>query len=184
MRRLAVLILAATLSACITDGTARPPERPPVAERSRAERNRDEAMGTLALRRLTDADRRAFQAVTVLVWDGNAVLTGAVTKPDQRRRAEALAAGTEGLKSVKNELLLAEERALPLFLPEADRAREVLKRLLDDPAINGTFAVRVVNGVAYLVGRVASDDDAQRAKAAAAEVRGIKWAVCHAVVAP
>jgi hyperosmotically inducible protein len=175
MRHLAIL-LALLLAAC----QSADPAKPAVAtqDRPRAVANRDDVLKNVVARKVTDTDRAAFRAVTVEVWGGNAVLMGAVVKPEQRRRAEQAARAVEGVGSVANELVLAELPALDFFRPDFAREDAVRRHLgLEGKA---GLIVRVINGVAYLIGG-GSPEAAAQLKADAGEVEGIKWVVAHIV---
>ena len=133
MRRLAPLLLAALLAACQT--TAEPgapaavavapaePPRPTVAarDRSRQEANRDDVIQSLIVRKLREIDRNAYRGVTVEVWNGTVLLMGAAIKPEQRRRAEQVAAATQGAARVLNELILAGTGRLTCSSPMPNR---------------------------------------------------------------
>lgn len=190
MRRVAALVLVTLLAAC---QTAETPSRPVAAaapatampaaqafaglERTRNEANKDDALKSVVGRRIAELDRRAYRAVTVEVWGGRALLMGAVIKPEQRRKAEQVAAATDGIAAVHNELVLAEDRALDIFV--ADPAREEgVRRALGLEGRAGTI-VRVINGVAFLLGAAPNADAAAAMKADATEVAGVKWVVAH-----
>lgn len=189
MRRFAALGLVALLAAC---QTAETPSRPVTAaqpaavpaaaafagvERPRAVANKDDTLKSILSRRIADLDRRAYRGVTVEVWGGRALLMGAVIKPEQRRKAEQVAASVEGIAAVLNELVLAEDKALDVFA--ADPAREDdLRRHLGIEGRAGT-TVRVINGVAFLLGAAPNREAAEAMKADATEVAGVKWVVSH-----
>jgi len=189
MRRLAALVLVTLLAACQTAETpARPevsapsaaPARPAAQafaglERSRAEANKDDILKSQLSRRIAELDRRAYRAVTVEVWGGRALLMGAVIKPMQRRKAEQVAAALDGIAEVHNELVLAEDKALDVFA--ADPAREeAVRQALGVQGRNGTI-IRVINGVAFLLGGAPSAEAVTAMKADAGTVPGIKWVV-------
>lgn len=184
MRRLAVLAITVVLAACQTNEAPRPVTVAPVAatpvpaiERSRNEANRDDVLKSLVSRRIAELDRRAYRGVTVEAWGGRVLLMGAVIKPEQRRKAEQTARAVEGVADVLNELVLAEDRALDIFVP--DPAREAaLRQILGIEGRAGTI-VRVVNGVAFLLGGTPTSDSAAAMKADATEVAGVKWVVSH-----
>lgn len=195
MRRLAVLVLVTALAAC---QTAETPSRPEVAaaptaaalpaqafaglERSRAVANKDDILKSLVARKIAEQDRRAYRAVTVEVWGGRALLIGAVIKPEQRRKAAQVAAAVDGIAEVHNELVLAEDKALDVFA--ADPAREdAVRQALGLQGRAGTI-VRVINGVAFLLGAAPSAEAAAAMKADAGTVPGIKWVVSALQVAP
>ncbi len=187
MRRPAALVLVTLLAACQTAETASPtvaaatPAAMPAAqafaglERSRTQANKDDILKSQISRRIAELDRRAYRAVTVEVWGGRALLMGAVIKPEQRRKAEQAAAATAGIAAVHNELVLAEDRALDIFA--ADPAREdAVRQALGIEGRAGT-TVRVINGVAFLLGAAPSAEAVAAMKADAGEVAGIKWVV-------
>lgn len=189
MRRLAALVLVTLLAACQTAETpARPevsapfaaPARPAAQafiglERSRAEANKDDILKSQLSRRIAELDRRVYRGVTVEVWGGRALLMGAVIKPMQRRKAEQVAAALDGIAEVQNELVLAEDKALDVFA--ADPAREeAVRQALGIQGRNGT-TVRVINGVAFLLGGAPSAEAVAAMKADAGTVSGIKWVV-------
>lgn len=189
MRRLAALVLVTLLAACQTAETpARPevsapsaaPARPAAQafiglERSRAEANKDDILKSQLSRRIAELDRRAYRAVTIEVWGGRALLMGAVIKPMQRRKAEQVAAALDGIAEVQNELVLAEDKALDVFA--ADPAREeAVRQALGVQGRNGT-TIRVINGVAFLLGGAPSAEAVTAMKADAGTVPGIKWVV-------
>lgn len=191
MRRIAVLVLVTLLAACQTAETQSPPvvaaagpaaaaaAAPAFAglERNRNQANKDDALKSILGRRIAEQDRRAYRGVTVEVWGGRALLMGAVIKPEQRRKAEQLAAAQDGIVAVHNELVLAEDRALDVFA--ADPAREdAVRHALGLDGRAGTI-VRVINGVAFLLGAAPTHQAAAAMKADATEVAGIKWVVSH-----
>ena len=196
MRRLAVLVLVTALAACQTAETpARPevaapaaaaPSRPAAQaftglERPRAQANRHDILKSQLSRRIAELDRAAYRAVTIEVWGGRALLMGAVIKPAQRRKAEQVAAALDGIAEVHNELVLAEDKALDVFA--ADPAREeAVRQALGVQGRNGTV-VRVVNGVAFLLGAAPGAEAAAAMKADAGEVPDIKWVVSAIKVA-
>lgn len=190
MRRAAALVLVILLAAC---QTAEPPSPPVVSgatpaaapaaqafvglDRPRNQANKDDVLKSQIGRRLAELDRRAYRAVTVEVWGGRALLMGAVAKPEQRRKAEQVAAGTDGIAEVHNDLVLAEDKALDVFAADSAREDEV-RRALGIEGRAGT-TVRVINGVAFLLGAAPSRDAAAAMKADATEVAGVKWVVEH-----
>lgn len=192
MRRAAALVLVTLLAAC---QTAETPSRPVVSaaapsapaaavpaaqafaglERTRAESNKDDILKSLVGRRIAELDRRAYRGVIVEVWGGRALLMGAVIKPEQRRKAEQVAAGVDGIAAVHNELVLAEDKALDVFVADPGR-EDAVRQALGLQGRAGT-TVRVVNGVAFLLGAAPSAEAAAAMKADATEVAGIKWVV-------
>ncbi len=145
--------------------------------RSRGERNRDDTIGRVALSALTQADKEAFKGVSVRAWDGNVLLTGAVAKPEQRRRAEQLIRSVAGVAEVHDELALTETPAHSMYVPDVNLEQRIYAGLLGNDAVSGAYVVRVVNGVAYLQGTTRSKSDADKAADFARGFEGIKWVV-------
>lgn len=180
MRRIPAILLLTLVAACQTAESPRPvatttPPAPAV-ERTRNEANKDDAIKSVVARRIADLDRRAFRAVTVESWGGRVLLMGAVSKPEQRRKAEQAAQSVDGVAEVLDELVLAEDKALDAFTVDFER-EATLRQALGIEGRAGTV-VRVVNGVAFLLGS-APADTAAAMKADASEVAGIKWVVSH-----
>ncbi|MBI2240043.1 MAG: BON domain-containing protein [Magnetospirillum gryphiswaldense] len=195
MKRIAALMMAGfALAACQTN--ADPETAPsvaaspraavhaplPMVERSRQDANRDDVIQSMAQRKIRTLDPSSYRAVTVEVWNGSVLLMGAVIKPEQRRRAEQNAASISGAKAVINELVLAEDRALDLFLPNTAMEAKVRQSL----GIEGKsgLIVRVLNNVAFLLGGVTDKAQAQTLREDAGEVDGIKWVVAHLTATP
>lgn len=191
MKRLAAGLALVTLAAC--QGTAPAPPRvggvpetaataptaaPPLGpSRPAIVASHDARLAAQIETRLRDLDGRAYRGVSVLVWNGRVVLAGAVAKPMQRRRAEQVATTTPGIGGVANDLIMAEDRALEMFLPDTPREQAIRAHL----GLTGTDAaiVRVVNGVAFLVGGSTGTDQAEALREDAGEVDGVKWVVAH-----
>jgi hyperosmotically inducible protein len=145
--------------------------------RPRAERNWDDAVGQRALATLNQADRIAFKGVSVRAWDGGILMTGAVAKPEQRRRADQLVRSVDGVGQVFDELVLAENPAHPMYVPDANLEQRIYAGLLGNDSVTGAYVVRVVNGVAYLQGSTRSKADVDKAAEFVRGFDGIKWVV-------
>ena len=191
--RLAFLSCALLLAACAQPGGNAVPlssTAPAVVStdaagrvvRERAGRNLDDSIGQAVLFQLRRNDAGAFKGVSVLAWDRAVLLTGAVTKPEQRRRAEQIARATDGVGTVFNDLCLDEDPASAAFVPETGREQRIYAGLLGQDGIAGAYVVRMVNGVVTLMGTARSADDVARAAAFAGDADGVKWVVNHVAV--
>ena len=140
-------VASATQTAVTTDAAGR-------VVRPRAERNQDDSMGPAA-----------FKGVSVLAWDQTVLLTGAVAKPESRRRAEQIAKTIGGVTQVFNDLVMAEDPAAIAFVPEVSREQRIYAGLLGADDITGAYVVRAVNGVVTLLGTARSAEDVARATA-------------------
>ena len=180
--KLAVSLAAALFLAGCAQPAAKPEASvatPVKVDRTRTEMNRDDGRARIVLRNLTDADRTAFRSVSAEVFNGRALLMGAVTKPEQKRRAEQLAKGVDGVAEVLNELVLAEDAALAAFAAQPGQDMALRGKVLSDESVKGFYSVRVVNGVAYVMGVSPSAEESERVKALVLDSPGVKWAVLH-----
>lgn len=188
MRLKALLVLSApvlaalALSACAPQPLGPQSANAPPVTRPRAERHQDDAIGRAVLTRLRQTDANAFKGVSVLAWDGAVTLAGAVAKPEQRRRAVQLANSIDGVATVFDDLVLDENPAKPGFVPDVALEQKVYAGLLGRSDITGAYSLRVVNGVAILLGTTRTAEDAERAASFARDAEGIKWVVNHVVV--
>lgn len=188
------LLVVLALAACGAPGTQPGPAAatvvlpPPVTDgagrvvRARADRNMDDSVGRAIASQLKSTDATAYRGVSVLAWDGTVLLTGAVAKPGERRHAEQLAQSMPEVRMVFDELTLVEDPAAIAFVPDAAREQRIYAGLLGEDAITGAYTVRMVNGIAYLLGTTRSSEDSARAVAFVSAADGVKWVVDHAQV--
>jgi osmotically-inducible protein OsmY len=180
-RRVAALLAPLLLAACAHGGGT------PTATATAAA-NADAAAGigpgddlaAAVAGRLRAEDAAAFRAVSVKSMGGTVLLTGAVTKPVLRRRAEAAAAAVAGVATVHDDILLAEDSAFAQFMPDAAHERAIAARLAADPGAAG-IGVRVVDGVATLMGTAPSAAELERIKTLLLDDPDLKWVDAGAV---
>jgi hyperosmotically inducible protein len=185
--RLSLLLSALLLAACAAPGPeSGTPQQSPVSVdqsgrvvRARADRNQDDSIGRGIQAALRQSDAVAFKTVSVLTWDNVVLLTGAVAKPEHRRRAAQVARDWSGVRLVHDDLVMAEDSASTAYLPDPVREQRIYAGLLGQNDVTGAYVVRVVNGIATLLGTARSADDVARAMAFARDVEGIKWVVDH-----
>ncbi len=184
------LLLAAALvpAACAGPGPRSAAPAPVTVDagghvvRPNAERGRDDTIGRTVASRLSESDAGAFRNVSVLAWDGAVLLTGAVAKPEQRRRAGQIAGAVGGVSTVHNELTLVEAAAAAAFVADAGGEQRLQTALSGRSDIAGAYAVRMVNGVVYLLGTARSAEDVARATDFARDADGVKWVVEHVAI--
>lgn len=178
-RRFPAILLAPLLLAACAHGGGTGPAATPTVEQAAGLAPGDDLAATVA-GRLRAEDAAAFRAVSVKTMGGTVLLTGAVTKPSLRRRAEEAAAAVAGVATVHDDILLAEEPAFARFVPDAAREDSLAARLAGEPAAAG-LGVRVVDGVAYLMGTVPSAADLERVKTVLMADSTLKWVDAGAV---
>ncbi len=144
---------------------------PVVPQRSPQIQAQDTDLGRTVTAAIRVLDATAFRTVTATAWEGRVLLTGAVVKPEQRQRAEHAAAALTGPDQLQDEIQLTEADGLERFLPDSPREHALKARL------TANYDVRVVNGVAYLLGHAATAQDAEAAKETLLAEPGVKWVV-------
>ena len=181
IRRTPLLLVPLLLAACAHDGGTLPVAT--VAIRPAEPAAPADDLASVVAGRLRAEDAAAFRAVSVTASGGEVLLTGAVTKPSLRRRAEAAAAAVAGVAAVHDDVMLTEAAAFPRFLPDAAREHAVAARLADQSEAAG-IGVRVVDGVAYLIGSAPSAADLERIKTRLMDDPDLKWVDAGAVSVP
>lgn len=184
MRRVALMVASiAMLAACQGQTSSTPPMVSASSpggvptQRSHGIAVRDDILQAEVARRISALGARPFRAVTVAVWNGRVLLMGAVIKPEQRRRAEQAVRAVASNAEILNELVLAEDGALDLFLP--DTAREAQLRAQFALEGEGAPILRVIHGVVFLLGAARTAEDAESLKEAVEDADGVKWVVNH-----
>lgn len=113
--------------------------------------------------------------IEVAVVDGVATLRGRVASDEGRGAAEAAARGVEGVRAVRNELVVAPGGAVPDLGTDELLARAVVEAFQVDAVLAGApIAVTVEGGVVRLTGDVADVVAAARASRVARQVVGVR----------
>lgn len=123
---------------------------------------------------LAALDPQAYGAVSMAEVGGTVLLTGAVVRPDLRRKVEQRIASVPGVTVVSNHILVTDGASLEGYRPDQSKEKEV--SALVPPGL----ALRVVRGVVYLVG-VALAEDVDRFKESVADDSAIQWVDASAV---
>ncbi len=182
MRRLFLLLaLPLTLSGCVAAAVGAGTEAGVALaeERSLGGKIDDSVIYTDVSKRLIQAKNSLYGNVTVRVRHQRVMLTGAVATLDLAQRAVSLAWQAKGVKEVINELIIGETA----FLDNANDSlikKNLEGRLLltkDVWVIN--YSIDVVNGSAYLLGRVYDRAELNRVMNVARSTKGIKRVVSH-----
>ena len=126
--------------------------------------------------------------VDVTVNEGRVLLTGVVRDPKKEELAVSLAWKVDGVKEVINEIQLLED---PSYRPKNfSRATldmlltlEIETKLLIKPQLRSTnYKINTVNGVVYLMGIAADEEELNKALDVVARIRGVKKVVNHIIL--
>jgi len=124
--------------------------------------------------------------VRVDTTDGRVTLFGTVASATEKAKAEEVARGVEGARSVRNLIVVSDATARETARPsDADLKKSVERALQEDPKLEGTeIAVRSAQaGVVHLSGKAKTFSEHRRAIGTAAGVLGVRR-VESEVVAP
>jgi hyperosmotically inducible protein len=121
------------------------------------------------------ADSRApGTSVNVETAKGMVFLRGKVETADEKKAAEEIARGIEGVQAVRNELQVVPGSAKKVVEAKDDEiTTQVKNRIKADPKLS-SLDVRTDNGVVTLQGKVPSIMDSARASQMAREVPGVR----------
>jgi hypothetical protein len=123
---------------------------------------------------LNGLDANAYRSVSMAEAGGSVLLVGAVVRPDYRRQLELRVGAVPGVTAVSDHILVVDNSVLDQFRADLSKERDLAGRL--PPGL----ALRVVHGVAYLVGVVGASD-LTTFKESVADDPAIQWVDATAV---
>jgi len=107
----------------------------------------------------TDID--LVEGISIQVNDGNVLLVGRIENQELKVKASKLAWEVRGVRSVINEIEIAEKVSLKDRAKDAAAAANLRRLLISDLNINSlNYSIEVVSGIAYLTG--IAKDEAER----------------------
>lgn len=133
----------------------------------------------------TFLDENMLLAVNTDVYEGKVMLTGSVSEPESRRRAEAVAHRPPGVRQVVNEIQVTNGNGGGVVALAGDLMIETLVfgRLLAAEGVSSIdYLWRSVNGVVYLIGMAQSQEEHERVLEIARRTVGVRNVVSHIYV--
>ncbi|MBI4970204.1 MAG: BON domain-containing protein [Rhodospirillales bacterium] len=182
---LAVFVLfgaffAAPLTGCSPIGLAHDVGAIVTEDRSTNQQAADVSTKLKVRAAIFDTDRKLFQAVGTEVYNGQVLLTGAVTSADAQAQAVAIAHKVEGVKSVINEIQITNEGGLGAFVEDTVAEQKIGAKLLGDREIKSVnYSVRAVNGTVYLLGVARDKTELDRAIGHARSTEHVRRVISH-----
>lgn len=114
------------------------------------------------------------EQVGVEVSEGRVLLTGAVRTPDDRVRATMVSWRSAGVKEVINEIQVTDKSSLGNLAKDTWITTKLRARILADTQVNDlNYSVETVNGVVYLIGIAASQQELDRVIGYARNISGV-----------
>jgi len=113
----------------------------------------DESIEALISHELFQFNIDLFNALTVEVYEGRALLMGYVPAPQWRHDAVRLTWKVEGVKEVINEIEIGDNPSFSQVADDVIIANSVRGRLLMNGDVNAiNYNIEVVNGTVYMIG--------------------------------
>ena len=115
--------------------------------------------------------------LNVTAYEGRVLLSGEVTSLDDRRRIESIAASSQDVQGVVNELAVMDPSSASTRLSDTMIAAKVRTAIIGNSSISlNQMKVAVERGIVYLMG-VVTREEAQAAAQTAAKVSGVEKVV-------
>jgi osmotically-inducible protein OsmY len=178
-----LLLAGACAPSTLPIGMAGDGERTVVADGSAAAAVDDSTITLELNQRLIEYGAGLFKDVRTVVFEGRALLLGRVGDRAARQEATAVAASTEFVEAVINEIHVGDESGVGTFLNDVAIEKTITDNYDLDQSIQAAhYRVRAVEGIVYLIGRAMDEGELQRALAVAGETDNVKWVVNHITV--
>jgi hyperosmotically inducible protein len=117
------------------------------------------------------------------VYQGQVMLTGSVKKAEDRRKAEELARGVNGVRQIFNEIQVTEEGGIGGAAKDFVIETKLKANLLAARGVTSiNYRLRSVNGNVYLLGAARSQRELDKVLALARETDGVRLVVSHVLV--
>jgi osmotically-inducible protein OsmY len=169
MRGLVILVVATALFGVAGCATPRGPAA-----------GLDNASASMAIKSRMLRSQTSFAGVDVRVVDGVALLMGHVPTEEAKAEAERIAWSAPNVRDVGNELNVDPRGRTLLGANDQLLLTEVRTRLIHDRLVRASSVhVEVYDGVVYLLGRVRTASEIQRAAAITSRTAGVKRVVSY-----
>lgn len=171
------------LSSCgasLAIGTGAVVARSVVQERTTMDALKDTEIQVSLNNRFLNHSGSLFADVATDVTEGRVVLTGSVPTREDKVEATRLAWETPGVKTVTDELVVAEDSGTVAYLEDAWISNRVRVALLTDGGIRSVnFSVETVDKVVHLTGIARSTVELEQAIEHARTIPGVVQVVNH-----
>lgn len=140
----------------------------------------DAAIGLRINEALLSDSESLFRNVDVEVLEGRVLLTGSVTKADDRVKTARITWKVDGVKEVLNELQVTNRGNIVDYLKDAKITTQLRYLLLRDRDISDiNFTVETVNGTVYLLGLAQSQTELDKLTNHARNINGVIKVISH-----
>jgi hyperosmotically inducible protein len=130
-------------------------------------------------------DETMLMDISTDVYEGRVMLTGAVNKAEEKRRAEEIARQTKGTREVFNDIQLTDEGGVKATATDLTIETKLHVKLLAAKGVSSVnFRLRAVNGVVYLLGLAQSHEELDKILGIVRETDGVRQVVSHMQINP
>jgi osmotically-inducible protein OsmY len=128
-------------------------------------------------------DHTLIGLISLEVYNGRALLTGAVTDEKIRADAVRLAWAATGVEDVINEIQVVEDTSFVDTANDAWISAQLRSKIAFDKSVFAiNYSIETVNGIVYLIGTAQSQVELDRVIAHAREVSHVRRVVSHVQV--
>jgi osmotically-inducible protein OsmY len=140
----------------------------------------DTALSAQIMGKFLEADINLPTIIGVEVYEGRALLTGAVEHPETADKAVKLAWQVDGIKEVLNEIQVGKKSGVSDLAHDSWVTAQLRAKMTFDEDIYAiNYSVETVNGVVYLIGIAQSPAELEKVKAHASGLKYVRRVVSH-----
>jgi osmotically-inducible protein OsmY len=130
-------------------------------------------------------DETMLMDISTDVYEGRVLLTGAVTKAEEKRKAEEIARQVKGTREVFNDIQLTDEGGVKATAEDLTIVTKLHYKLLAAKGVSSVnFRLRAVNGVVYLLGIAQSQGELDKVLGIIRETDGVRQVISHMQIKP
>ena len=130
-------------------------------------------------------DETMLMDVSTDVYEGRVLLTGAVKKAEEKRKAGEITLQVKGVREVFNDIQVTDEGGVKVFSEDMTIVTKLNYKLLAAKGVSSVnFRLRTVNGVVYLLGIAKSQGELDEILRIVRETDGVRQVISHMQIKP
>lgn len=130
-------------------------------------------------------DETMLMDISTDVYEGRVLLTGAVQKAEEKRKAEEIARQVKGTREIFNDIQLTDEGGVQATTEDLTIVTKLHYKLLAAKGVSSVnFRLRVVNCVVYLLGIAQSQGELEKVLGIIRGTDGVRRVISHMQIKP
>ncbi len=130
-------------------------------------------------------DETMLMDISTDVYEGRVLLTGAVAKGEEKRKAEEIARQVKGTREIFNDIQITNEGGVKATAEDLSIVAKLHYKLLAAKGVSSVnFRLLAVNGVVYLLGIAQSQGELDKILAIIHGTDGVRQVVSHMQIKP